>query len=29
MQQRLLGTLADLQRLQDEQVQQLELRLEK
>ena len=29
MQQRLQGTLADLERLQDEQVQQLELRLEK
>jgi hypothetical protein len=29
IQRRLQGTLADLQRLQDEQVQQLELRLEK
>jgi superfamily II DNA or RNA helicase len=29
MQQRLQGTLADLERLQDEQMQQLELRLEK
>jgi hypothetical protein len=29
MQQRLQGTLADLQRLQDEQVQQLALRLER
>jgi hypothetical protein len=29
MQQRLQGTLADLQRLQNEQMRQLELRLEK
>jgi hypothetical protein len=29
MQQRLQGTLTDLERLQNEQVQQLELRLEK